>query len=42
MTKSNSGITKPSAATEVNVSHGATHIPNVGGKLFRRTSKSAD
>ncbi|MDR3586540.1 MAG: hypothetical protein P4L59_14685 [Desulfosporosinus sp.] len=41
MTKSNVGVTQHTNTTEWKVPHGASHIPNVGGKMFRRTSESA-
>ena len=41
MTKSNLSVTKTTVATELNVHHGISRIPNVGEKMFRRTSESA-
>ena len=41
MTKSNLRLTRATVATELNVQHGTSRIPNVGGKMFRRTSESA-
>lgn len=40
MKKSNSWVTKTTVASESNV-HNVARIPNVGGKMFRRTSESA-
>ncbi len=41
MTKSNSHGTKDTVATELTVQRTTNRIPNVGGKIFRRTSESA-
>ena len=41
MTKSNSRMSKHTAATELNVSHGTPRIPSVAGKMFQLTSESA-
>jgi len=41
MVKSNSRVTQEPVTTAVNVHYRADHIPNVGGKMFRRTSESA-
>ena len=41
MTKTNSRVSRDTGATKSNVQHGATHIPDIGGKMFRRTSESS-
>lgn len=40
MPKSDLRLTKKPVAAELNVQHRADHIPNVGGKMFHRTSES--
>ncbi|SPF47997.1 hypothetical protein SBF1_40028 [Candidatus Desulfosporosinus infrequens] len=40
MKKSDSWVTKATVTSGPNV-HSVAHIPNVGGKMFRRTSESA-
>ena len=45
MKKSNSRVNRDTVATGLNLQHGVAHkvhIPDVGGKMFRRTSESAD
>ena len=39
--KTKSRVTKDTVATKWNIQHNATHIPDIGGKMFRRTSGSA-
>jgi len=39
--KSKSRVNKDTVATRLNEQHGGAHIPDVGGKMFRRTSESA-
>ncbi|HEY8910108.1 MAG TPA: hypothetical protein VIM51_07485 [Desulfosporosinus sp.] len=42
MKKSNSRVNKFTVTTGLNVKHGVAQTPDVGGKMFRRTSESTD